>query len=381
VALLKFSAPSQPAGPGPDPSSGPAATPPAPDSPPSGCVPNTRLVDGNTRVLTAAPVPGGALIVQYGAATKMDRNARVLASAPLPVRPASAVFDEGTLAIGDEQGLAFYDQDLHLLRAIPVEGGCTTVALLAGGRAVCETPDPTDVGATIMRTFSVASGALLASNPLSSLLPAHGPRLRRVPGVDALVSETLDAPTYSLYGVASDGTVSFLNTSLMQTFMPNPPFAFWGSGRSGAPPVHLVSDSGSLLKIFDPDCLTSGKPFHSGCFTADGEVGSLWGDQRLVGLADDGQGTLFTITADFAGNFFPPSARCATECVLVQRIDLASRRVISSRMNSLATGFLTLAVDAECGMLLAAYTLNGGDTVDPSSTEYRVDLIDYGASQ
>jgi len=163
--------------------------------------------------------------------------------------------------------------------------------------------------------------------------------------------------------------------------MPHLPFAFWGSGRSGAPPVHLVSDSGSLLKIFDPDCLTSGNPFHSGCFTADGEVGSLWGDQRLVGLADDGQGTLFTVTADFAGNFFPASARCATECVLVQRIDLASRRVISSRMNSLTTGFLTLAVDAECGMLLAAYTLNGGDTVDPSSTEYRVDLIDYGASQ
>jgi hypothetical protein len=377
VVLLNFFAGSPHTDAGPDPSSGPAPVPPPPDSPRSGCVPNTRLIDSSAQVLTAAPVPGGAIIALDGGPVKMDRNANVLASAPRAMPALSAVFDAGTLAIGDGQGLAFYDQDLQLLREIPVDGGCTTVALLVGGRAVCETPNNT-TGFTIMTTFAVDSGDLLATNLLSPFVPKHGTRLRRVPGVDALVSDTWAASTYSLYDVAANGSVSFVNTSLTQSYVPTLPFGFSGSGRSDPLPVHLVAQSGSLLEIFDPDCLTTGGPFHSGCFTPDGEVGSQWGDQQLVAIEDDGQGGLFTIMADFAGNFFSPSARCGSECLLVQHIDLGSRRVISSRMNSLG-GVLMIAADAECGMLLVVHSIEGGDPVNPSTTHYRVDLVDYGA--
>jgi hypothetical protein len=378
VSLLDFS--TDPAVPEPDPDAGPGTVPLPPDSPAFGCVPPTRLVSGPTRVLTAAPVPGGLLVAMTSGLFGMDRAGNVLTSVPRAQPPASAVFDDGTLAIGDAKGLALYDQNLGLVREISVDGGCDLVALLTSGRVVCETTGPD--GAGIFSTFAVNSGALLATNSLDApigvgRLLTDGKRLSRVPGVDAFVSATLNG--YMLYGVAADGTFSYLNMSAAQTYMFGMPFAFWGSGRSGALPVHLVAGLGSLLKIYDPDCLGTGTYFDARCFTPDGQVGTQWGDQTFAAMVNDGQDSLFAITTQMTASFFPPS--CTGDCVLAQKINLPTRRVVTSRINPLAPGqVLTIAHDAECGMLLVS-SFVGFDPPNSSSdgTEYYVDLIDYGA--
>jgi hypothetical protein len=282
------------------------------------------------------------------------------------------VYDSGTLAIGDANGLAFYDQDLRLLREIPVDGGCHVVALLASGRALCETPGP--YSASVVSTYAIDSGVLLATSTLDKF--AEGAHLNRVPGVEALVTSPMTE--YLLYDVATDGTVSLMNMSAPQTYMFGMPFAFWGSGRSGAFPAHLVAGSGSLLKIYDPDCLGTGTYFDARCFGPDGQLGTQWGDQTFAGMVNDGQDSLFTVSTDYTGSSLSPS--CAGHCLLAQQIDLPSRRVLSSRLNSVTLGrqVLTIAHDAECGMLLVS-SFDGFDTSEPQDTEYYVDLIDYGA--
>jgi hypothetical protein len=384
VTLLDFSVHTDPVGPGPDPASGPAPIPTPPDSPPSGCAPSKQLFHGQKSVLTAAPVPGGLILARYDGLFRMDRGGNVLSTVTRAQPSLAAVFDTGTLAVGDAQGLAFYDQTLSLLREIPVANGCQGVVFLSAGRVVCDSRDPIYSSAGTLRTYAVDSGALLATSPVDGMW-AVAPRMRRVPGVDALVNES--NYLYLLYGAAPGGAVSFVNTSPMQgMYLGGLPFTFWGSGRSGTPPVHLVSWSGSLVKIYNPDCQSTGAPFDAGCFIPDGELGTLRGAEWFAAMVTDGQ-DLYTVTMDTDANFFPPSTRCAGDCLLVQHIDIPSRRVISSRMNSIPLArpghVIAIEHDAECGMLLVASFNDSIDpnnpTVDPNNPDYSVDLLDYGA--
>lgn len=384
VVLLDFSPHTNPVGPGPDPASGPAPVPTPPDSPPSGCAPSKQLFHGQKTVLTAAPVPGGLILARYDGLFRMDRAGNVLSTVTRAQPSLSAAFEAGKLAVGDAQGLAFYDQNLQLLREIPVAGGCQGVLFLSGGRVVCDNRDPVGAAFGTLSTYAVDSGALLATSPVDFNW-AVAPRMQRVPGVEALASEYNQ--TYLLYAVAAGGAISFVNTSpWVGMFLDRLPFTFWGSGRSGTPPVHLISWSGSLLKIYNPDCLGTGAPFDAGCFIPDGELGTLRGADYFAAMVTDGQ-DLYTVTMDTDANFFPPSTRCAGDCLLVQHIDIPSRRVISSRMNSLPLArpgyVVAIAHDAECGMLLVA---SFNDSIDPNNPgvdsnnpDYSVDLVDYGA--
>jgi hypothetical protein len=378
VDLLDYSSRAQPPGPlGPDASAGPAPLPPPPDSPVSGCTPSITLMDTPTRVVGAFPVAAGAVIARADGAMLVDRQGAMRALVPRPFSSdvqLAAMDEGGRLVLAGENGMFLYDADLRPLRAIPVQGGCYSMTVVRGGRALCATYLEIE-GVTRLSSWALDSGTLLASVD-GDLAFSPGVGLRAIPGEDAAVDAGF---YYSLYLVAGDGTPSFVNRSVLGGTA-GADFALH-QGRadaSGLPPTRLVTSSGTMLRVFGDGCLTIPGPFQSGCFLKDGEVGTLWGSQVFAALADDGRrsGDLYVLTADFPAR---PDAAAGDKVFRVQRIDVAGHRVISSRTTNLP--FYTVksaAVDTQCGMLLVAYAVGGPDTVPDPLISFRVDLLDYG---
>jgi hypothetical protein len=151
--------------------------------------------------------------------------------------------------------------------------------------------------------------------------------------------------------------------------------AFHGDGLT-ASSVRLIESSGRMLQVFGTECLGPQRPSPTGCFVPGGELGTLRNGDNFLALADDGQGRLFGLVAPVTADV--PSF-CADGCRL-QELSVPERRVISSRtVTPPMWGMVNAAVDSECGMFLLAYTVGGDGLNNPTETQYRVDLLDYGS--
>jgi len=382
VDLLALSSASSPAAVAePDPRSGPAPVPAPADAPASGCVAAATLMRAPSPILSVFPVAQGEIVVRTDAVVLIDRRGGTLATVTAARDLLAAAFDAGTLAVADDVGISLYDQQLHLLRTVAIDGGCTSLVIVGGRRLVCETPTDVAFESFIATTWSLDSGAQLASAVLGFAVTPHLENgLWRVPGTDAVVATTtfLSPQSYQLYEVAADGTFAFVDSLRSNRYgeFLSDHIGFYGSGidadPAGLPAAHLIDPEGRMLWVVGPRCRSAAGD--GLCFPNDGDVGTSWGEQQFAALANDAQGQLYALVGpELPSDTVPVPGQPAD--YRLQHIDVGAHQLVSSRHYSLnLEDIATMAFDEACGMVVLAYTTYA----DGPAASYRVDLLDYG---
>jgi hypothetical protein len=331
------------------------------------CVSAGVLADSTARLVNLFVNDRGVLVVDAQGVTSYQRSGAVLARYASPREITAAAMDGGQLVVADRAAVVPLSADLVPEKEILVAETCASAVMVSGGRFVC---GPSNDWDRIFQTYSVAAGVQIAA---SQAYTYKGIPMRRVPGTDDFVTVTTDSSPsdFHLYRVTESGKVVFINESPYHGDFPaTMTFAF-----DGAPPAHLVQVTGLMLKIYGENCTDQATSFSSQCFVKDGVIGTLEGSETFVALADDGRGTLFGMVSSAGLSTF--DGRCRGGCA-VQRIDVASRRVISERFRAIPDLSTVVAAvpDPQCGVLYAGYTKAA--TGDPfRGSGFRIEALPY----
>ena len=112
-------------------------------------------------------------------------------------------------------------------------------------------------------------------SPSSKKYTYNGIPMRLVPGTSDFVTVSVDlSPSdFHLYSGSDSGEAVYINESPYHGDLRiTNTYAF-----DGSPPVHLITDSGLLLRIHGDNCTGSMSSFSTGCFVKDGALGTLTG--------------------------------------------------------------------------------------------------------
>lgn len=285
-----------------------------------------------------------------------------LASWTSPRLLVAADYDGETLVAADPSSVSVLNGELVLDREIPLNEPCQRGVVLASQRrAVCggaNSSPPT------FYAFSTADGSLLSSVDDAGFY--DGP-MRRVPGQDLFFTNDpgISPRDYFLYRVESDSRIAYLGESSYHgDFEMTTLAGFWGS-----PATHLITQEGNLLRLLTADC-DAGVDRYS-CFGQDGNLGTLPGaNARYLAFSDQRDGTLFALVkpADSHSVFREP---CAETACTLQRIDVATKQVVASRLVTTPQGrnaFYLASIPDGSGVLMVVsgrsiYESHSADTL------------------
>lgn len=337
-----------------------------------GCVPARKLAGGKERVLDAFVLNSGIIIVRNDALVLVGRDGveKMTVTTPRPIT--SVAFDGTTLVTADAAMLTVYGTDLASQGTVLLTEACASSVLVDGGIFVCGPANDWD---RVFYTYDVRNRRPIAA--ASKKYTYNGIPMRRVPNTNYFVTVTTSSSPsdFHLYRVEPNGAdVVFVNESPYHGDFP----ATEIYGFAGTPPTHLVNLDGLLLRLFGNNCDSMHNSFTSGCFVKDGNLGTLWMTERFASLSNDEPGNLYAVVAGSGSSFFDPA--CVGGCSL-QKIDVASRKVVSQKKHMLAARrFLFSRPDTTCNMVVVGYevaTSTSSSSLDYSG--YQIDLLDYGS--
>jgi hypothetical protein len=285
----------------------------------------TELVQGTSKLVDVFVGDAGIYVVTTDAIVFLDRSGGEKARVTAPREITSAAFDGNQLVIADRGKWTTYDTGLGALVSADLLEACASSVLVSRNRFICGPANDWD---RVFYTYDTKSGLLLAS---SNKYTYNGIPMRRVPGTDDFITVTVDlSPSdFHLYSVLSSDRVSYVNESPYHgDFSVTNTYAF-----DGAPPVHLITAAGLILKIYDTNCSGDANSFTSGCFVKDGAIGTLSGSQYFVAMDSDASGRLFGLV-DPASDVFL-NGPCAKGCLL-EKVDVAARSILSQSTIHLA---------------------------------------------
>jgi hypothetical protein len=344
-----------------------------PQSAPAGCVSPGRLLAGSERLLDLYPIADGIVVVRSDAVVLVgrDRNVKKTVTAPRPIT--SAAFDGTRLVTADAAMLTVYNTALDSEGTVLLTESCASSVLMDGGVFVC---GPSNDWDRVFYTYDIVNRRAIAT--ASRKYTYKGIPMRRIPTTNYFVTVTVGtSPSdFNLFQVAAGGTdVTHINESPYHGgFSATEVYGF-----AGNPPTHLVNVEGLLMRLFGNGCDGTTNSFTSGCFVKDGNLGTLWSNERFASLTNDASGTLYAVVAQNGTSYFDP--QCKTGC-LVQKIDVQQRKVVSQRQHMMgAKRFIASRPDPSCDMLAVGYEVapagSSGSSFEWSG--YQVDLVDYGA--
>jgi hypothetical protein len=294
----------------------------------------------------------GIYVVDSQGVRLLDRAGNQLASVTALREITAAAFGDGELVVTDRAKFTTYDLDLNELGTGTLVELCAAAVMVSDDRFVC---GPTNDWDRVFYTYDRHTGELVAS---SLEYTYNGIPMGRVPGTDDFVTVTVDSSPsdFHLYSVESDGTPVYVNESPYHgDFRVTSVYAF-----DGAPPEHLVTDAGLLLRIYGEGCDASESSFTAQCFEKDGDLGALSGSQLFMGMDSDDQGRVYGLV-DPTPSGFSPDPVCAEGCLL-ERIDVASRSIEAKSIVHLAMGQLvSLRHDPSSHGVAIGYRLSTGD--------------------
>ena len=274
-----------------------------------------ELNSGAEALVDVFVAKAGVFVVTTQSVTLFDRSGKILEQQIAPRAITAAAFDDELLVVADAAKLTSYDLDLKQLISSNLLEGCVSSVLLSEHRFVCGPKNDWD---RIFYTYDATTGELLAS---SKKYTYKGIPMRRIPGKDDFVTVSVDSSPsdFHLYSLLATSEAGFVNESPYHgDFRVTGVYAF-----DGTPPTHLVTDAGLLLHIYGEECDVDHNSFTSGCFTKDGALGTLTGDQVFAGMDGDAAGKLYALVST-SRSFSDP--QCSDGCLL-QQVDIASRSV------------------------------------------------------
>jgi hypothetical protein len=336
----------------------------------TGCASSGKLVGGSEKLIDVFAVEAGIIVVRSDAILLVGRDRVVKKTYSAPRIITATAFDGTYLAAADAAKLVVLDPALNVLGEVALIESCAAAVIVNDGVFVCGPGNDWD---RIFYTYDLKTRTLLRK--AARKYTYNGIPMRRVPGTNDFVTVTVStSPSdFHLYRVDASGETTFVNESPYHGDFPaTTVFAF-----AGTPVTHVVNLDGLLLSLAAPACSTAGNAFMNGCFVKDGNLGTLWMQERFVALGNDAQGGLYGVVAK-PGSPFNDSP-CAGGCA-VQRIDVERRTVLHQKTHALigARRFVTLAADPGCRMVAVGYDLAAPQSLF-ETRGHQVDLLDYGA--
>lgn len=276
------------------------------------------LAQGTSMLVDVFVGDPGVYIVTTDAIVLVDRSGNEKARVTAPRQIGTAAFDGTQLVVADRAKLTTYDTGLATVASADLVEACSSSVLVSGNRFVC---GPSNDWDRVFYTYDTKSGALLAS---SRKYTYNGIPMRGVPGTDDFITVTVDlSPSdFHLYTVLPSAQVSYINESPYHgDFSITNTYAF-----DGAPPMHLITAAGLILRIYDNGCLGDASSFTSTCFVKDGALGTLSGSQYFVAMDSGPSGRLFGLVDPSSDILL--NGPCAKGCLL-ESIDVAARTILT----------------------------------------------------
>jgi hypothetical protein len=284
----------------------------------------------------------GILIVFTDEIRLVSREGTTLTSVISPRQVTAAAFDGNRLVVADKAKFTSYDLTLTPLVSANLATSCSSAVLIDNARFVCGQDVDWD---RLYYTYDANTGVLVAS---SQQYTYSGLAMKRVPGLNEFVAVEVDSSPANLflYDVTNSGQPTLLGGSSFETSDPNAVYAFVGN-----PATQLVVEDGTILNVSGNPC--GGGAYGEGCFPQAGELGTLTGAQRFIGMDNDLMGRLYTLV-DLAPSY---NAACSSGCE-VQQIDVASRTVLSQKLYNLSAVYNIVAArqDAVSAALVVGYS-------------------------
>jgi hypothetical protein len=323
------------------------------------------LVRSAERILDIHPTADGVIVVRDSGLTLVDRLGATRAEAKRPVL--ATAFDGLRLLASDQKTVTVYDAALVPTGQLTVAEPCGGLTFLDGDRFVCGGDRDAD---RIFYTYDLRTKAEVAR---SAPYFYRGLSLTRIPGLSSFLTVTDNAARYTLFDLDASGKATLVNEGAdLRDHFASQLFGFLGGKTSS----HIVDQSSRILRIRDLEC---GVMLNTGhfqqCFEADGMLGNLRFGERMVGVASDGEANVYGVVSPRPTSAFDEP--CGHGCT-VQRIDVATRRIVSRRpvTNLMLRYGLKTRIDTACGMLLLLYR-EPPASISDSFGNFAVDLLDY----
>lgn len=296
----------------------------------------------------------GVIVVTTATLLLLDRKGKALKTITSPREIQTAALSSKYLAVGDKAMVVVYTPELAKVRQFSVKQTCVASVIVSKERYVC---GPSNDWDRVFDVYDLDKGVHLAT---SKKYTYNGIPMRRLPGQDYFITVSGGSPSdFHLYRVNSSSDVpEFVGESPYHgAFAVSTTYAF------DAKAVHLVNQTGLLLKVIGKDCSNS---FTSDCFIKDGVLGTLSSKQSFLAMSDDQKGKIYGLVGDGSG-WYPD---CQKGCE-VQAIDVANHTIVSKKKHTLA---IQKVIDAKhdpvAGTLLVAYE-------EKNAKGYRVDSLAY----
>ena len=305
-------------------------------------------------------------MVRDSGLTLVDRQGVTKAEAKRPVL--ATAFDGARLLASDQKTITIYDPALALTGQLTTAEPCGGLTFLDGDRFVCGGDRDTD---RIFYTYDLKTKAELARSAPTFYrnLP-----IARIPGLSSFLSiYDTGGADYLLFDLDATGKATMVNSGAdLKGHYASWLFGFLGGKTS----THIVDHSSRILRIRDLECGVMQNTGHfQQCFEADGVLGNLRYGERMVGVTSDGDANVYAVVSPRPTSVFDEP--CDHGCT-VQRIDVATRRIVSRRpvSNLMLRYGLKTRIDTACGMLVLLYREPPAST-GGSFGSFGVDLLDY----
>jgi hypothetical protein len=256
-------------------------------------------------LVAAFGLPSAWLIVTHDEVRIVPRDGSAVQFVPVPRPISAAAYDGSEVVIADSAQFVVYSPAMVEQRRWDLHETCANALLVSGHRLVCNS----DWSGTndYFTVYSTTTGVAL-SRSAHFLYGGFG--AWRVAGTDDFISLFPGSPGYSQrFSVGADDRVTFRSADYSS------PYGLAGHAFDGTPALHVLSGFGRWLTVDAAHCSSS-------CFAPDGDLGTLAPGEMLFASVDNGAGNVIAAV-------LPSSGDCTRGCV-VQRVDIAGRRVIAT---------------------------------------------------
>lgn len=289
----------------------------------------TLLQSGDSVLVDVLLSERGIYVATKNEVVLLDRDGTEQIRVTFPRELTAVAVDDSHVAVADQAILTVFDLDLRELGSVTLVESCASMVFVSQDRVVC---GPENDWERIFYTYDVESLELLAT---SESFTYNGIPMQRVPATDDFITVDVElSPSdFHLYSVVASDQVVYVNESPYHgDFGVSDTYAF-----DGAPPEHLVTPGGVILKIYGDGCDNEQSPFTTTCFTKDGELGTNSADQYFLGMDGDGAGLIYTLATPSTGSFFY-DGNCGESDCLAQRIDVGARSILAQQRLKLPDG-------------------------------------------
>jgi hypothetical protein len=331
--------------------------------------PGNEITSGTSTLLDLFVGGAGIYVLTSDSFYLVDRTGATIARVAVSTPVTSAAFDGDVFVLAGGARFRTYDTALSSVGSGDLLEPCVASVLVSGHRFVCGPSYDSD---GVLSTYDAFSGRLLAS---SRKYLFGDISMKRVPGSDDFVSVTRGYPAdFDLYSVDASGQAVYVNQSPYHgQIIASPVLSF-----DGDPAVHLVTDSGRVLKIRGTDC--KALVVTSGCFVDDGDpivVDPFSNEWAFAALDNDVAGRVYGLIEYMEYYSSSPFGTCAHGCTLYS-IDVVSRSVLSKRSVALTSGQLAaFRHDPVANAAVIGYNKTGPGDASLASQGYSVVAVAY----